>query len=102
MLDVTLFENKSAQGTTGVFDMWSYTTGSVYVVFGSGVTGGTVVIETAHDRNYQGTWAQVASVAAESNKTVVVTLYGAYRAVRARIASAIQNGTVSCYACAYR
>ena len=102
MKSTTLFENASAAGTTGLFDMWGHTVGAVYVVFSAGVTGGSVVIETAHSQSYGGTWHTIATVSAQADKVVYVPLSGHYRAVRARIATAISGGTASAYGYAAR
>lgn len=98
MVDQVLFEGKSAEGTTGAFDAFSNAHSCVYVVFSSGVTAGTVVIETAHRPDYTGSWSAIATISASSDQVRHVTMIGAYRFIRARIASAIQGGTVSCYA----
>lgn len=102
MLSEVLFEDKSSAGTSGVFDMWGHTVACVYLVFSSGVSGGTVVVETAHSRTYGGTWEQVQQVTATASSVKRVGLSGAYKAVRVRIANQITGGTVSAYAEGYR
>lgn len=72
-----------------------------YVVFSTGSAAGTVLIETAHDPTYTGTWFTEATVtwaAASSVKAVSIT--GNFIAMRARISSAITTGTVQVYAVA--
>ena len=98
------FENQSAAGALGTFDLRNSTRSCVFVVFSTGVSGGTVLVECAHDPNYGGTWHQVASISGSGNagKTVRTALDGAFGAVRVRISSAITGGTASAYLIASR
>lgn len=68
---------------------------TAYVVFSTGTTAGTVVIEAAHDDTFTGTWANLATVAwAAANRVHQVDVKGNQRAIRARISVAITGGTV--------
>ena len=68
-----------------------------YVVFGPGTTAGGVTIESAHDPAYSGTWsAQSTAVAwAAASRVHTVSITGVFLALRARISTAIEGGTVT-------
>jgi len=70
---------------------------AVYVSWGTGVTAGVVQIETADDPAYAGTWAPLATVtyASGAPKQDIVQITGVALYVRARISTAIANGTVT-------
>ncbi len=69
----------------------------VYIIFSTGSAAGKVQIETAHDKDYSGTWATVGNTidfaAATSEKYAAVT--GVFGALRLRIDTAVTTGTVS-------
>ena len=75
-----------------------------YIVFSVGSAAGTVLIESAHSRDFTGTWALEATVAwaaASSVKSAHFT--GIMQACRVRISSAITTGTIQVWAtCATR
>lgn len=69
-------------------------------VFGAGVSAGTVIVETANDRNYAGTWEVIATLAsggAPSSQGANVSYEGPLGFVRHRISVAIVGGTVSTF-----
>jgi hypothetical protein len=74
----------------------------IYVVFGPGTTGGSVQVESAHQDGYTGTWAAEGSAVnwAAANRVHKVSIAGASFVSRARISSAILNGTVDVWAVA--
>lgn len=68
---------------------------SIYVEWSSGVSGGEVIVETAKDESYTGTWALLATLSAASDKQDIVQGHGPFRAIRTRISIAITGGNVS-------
>jgi len=66
---------------------------TVYVIWSGVLTAGAVTVETADETSYTGTWAALATVPFTSGgKQDVVALTGAYRAIRARISTALAGG----------
>jgi hypothetical protein len=88
----------SALNTVGLippFQGGHYTESAFYIRFNAGVTAGAVVIETAADSTDTGTWANLTTVNwSAADKTHHVAVTGVFRALRARISSAILTGTV--------
>ena len=71
---------------------------AIYVVFSAGASAGQVVVESAHDAAYQGTWANVNTVNwAAASRVHLAANTGVHLVLRVRIATAIVGGTVSCY-----
>lgn len=67
-----------------------------YVSWSAGVTAGAVTIETADDKDYQGTWAELGTVTAPpASRQDVLHFSGVLIAVRARISTAVTGGTVT-------
>lgn len=68
-----------------------------YVEWSTGVTAGVVEIETASHEAYAGTWAPVATVtyASGAPRSEVVVVHGVGLAFRARISTAVADGTVT-------
>lgn len=68
-----------------------------HVSFGTGVSAGVVTIETANDPAYTGTWASLGDVtfAGTAPNQLVSVETGPYLALRARISTAIADGTVT-------
>lgn len=65
-----------------------------YVLFDVGTTAGQVVIETAHDPQFTGTWDRLYAVNwLEANRVHHVAVTGVHLAIRARISSAVLGGT---------
>lgn len=95
----TIIDGKTAQNEVGYYpDIYNgkYIESTCYVVFDSTAAAGVVVIETADDRDYQGTWANIGTVTfAAASKQHYVSVTGVFGAVRARISSAITSGTVT-------
>jgi hypothetical protein len=98
----TIIDAKTAQNAVGYYpDILNskYIESILYVVFDSTAAAGVVVVETAHDRDYQGTWANIGTVTfASASKEHYVAVTGVFAAIRVRISSAVTSGTVSCYA----
>jgi hypothetical protein len=88
---------KDATTGSGSVQLWAqHREVSIYVIWSTGVTAGEVVIETADSEDYTGTWAgPLATISFEANKTDVVQITGALRAVRARISTTVVGGTVT-------
>ena len=93
-----LIQAGSALNTVGVLNKvtGSKATGTVvYVTFGAGTTGGTVLIEGAADPAYPGTWATLATINwVAANRVHETFISGAFLGRRVRISSAILTGTV--------
>jgi hypothetical protein len=68
-----------------------------YIDWSNGISAGAVIIETASDPLYAGTWAPVQTVtyAAGSPKQEYVRVQGQYKALRHRISTGTTGGTVS-------
>lgn len=68
---------------------------TVYIVGSAGISAGTIKLETAHDPTYSGTWAQVGSdITATASAVKVANVNGSYAALRARISTAVADGTI--------
>lgn len=98
-LDTLLLDAKTAlnaQGVIGVADMANLSEIAFYVDFDHTSAAGVVLIETASSETYAGTWAVLSTVTwAAIDKAHYVAVTGVFRAVRARISSAVTSGTVS-------
>lgn len=69
---------------------------TAYIEFSAGVTAGAVQIETAHAAGYTGTWAPLgAAVGFTASSVKVAQAAGVFRAIRARISTAVTGGTVT-------
>lgn len=67
----------------------------IYVEFDHTSAAGTVLIETASDPNYAGTWAVLATINwAAIDKCHYTALTNSLRCLRARVSSAVTSGTV--------
>lgn len=68
-----------------------------HIDWGTGVTAGVVTIEAASSRTYAGTWAplQVVTFAGTPPRSDVVNVTGAFMTLRARISTAVADGTVT-------
>lgn len=98
-VDVLLISAKTAVNELGyvnVSDCAQLTESAFYVEFSVGSAAGVVLIETASQEDYAGTWAILATVTwSAASKSHYVALTGALRSVRARISSAVTTGTVN-------
>lgn len=67
---------------------------TVYLCGSGTVSGGTVVVEEAHDDAYTGTWSEIETVTASNlnGAALAVHVDGFVGAVRARVSSAITGG----------
>lgn len=97
---VTAINAQTALDTVGIIgdvsQMAQITEFAVYVAFSAGAAAGVVLIETADETTYTGTWAVLATITfAAASKMHYVAITGATRVVRARISSAITGGTVT-------
>jgi hypothetical protein len=106
-LNVKLLDAQTTQNVVGVVGgtgtlggalsaIAQITEAGIHVEFSAGAAAGVVLVETASDPNYAGTWAILATVnwSAES-KSHYVGLTGVYRCIRVRISSAVTGGTVT-------
>ncbi len=70
-----------------------------YAAFGAGVTAGVITIETAPYADYAGTWSPIPSgtitFAGTAPNAGHLSIVGAYLALRARISTAVADGTVT-------
>lgn len=68
---------------------------AVYIRWGAAVTAGSVIVETASDSTYTGTWASLTTVAwSAAGKEDVVQITGVMLALRTRISVASVGGAV--------
>ena len=69
----------------------------IVVEWSSGTTAGVITIEEAAETSYAGTWSSLATVtwSAESSTEMVHLGGAAYGAIRARISTTVDNGTVT-------
>lgn len=102
VFDKEVITDKSALNTAGLFnDGNNYYAGKFiecagYIKFGAGCNGGQVVLETAPDSTYSGTWAILSTTDfSAENKVHHVAVTGCFKAVRFRISQAITGGTVT-------
>ena len=69
---------------------------SIYMTWASGSSAGQVVIEASNVTAYAGTWAPLTTISwSAASKIDLYQFQGTFRYVRARIASAITNGSVT-------
>ncbi len=98
-LDTILIDAKTAanaKGTIGLADIANIDEIGIYTEFDHTSEAGTVVIETASAPDYAGTWAVLATINwAAIDKSHYTAITGVYRALQARISSAITSGTVT-------
>lgn len=74
---------------------------TVYVLTGAGVSAGTVKVEQAPNKDYTGTWDEVASISTAAANTCYVAHSGdLHGALRVRFDTAITGGDVSVHAIA--
>ncbi len=69
---------------------------AVYVQWSAGVNAGAVVLESAHDPNYTGTWAPLVTVTQTgTSREDIIQVTGIHAAVRTRVGTGVTGGTVS-------
>lgn len=97
MFDQLLFEGKTASGTVGAFPeslQGQYMEFTLYVKFDHTSAAGVVTLETAIDPSDADTWASIGTVTwAAIDKTHYVSVTGVFKALRARISTAVTSGT---------
>lgn len=98
--DTQLLTAQSAVNTAAAIPQSEYAIRTeVDVVFGAGTSAGAVMLESAHDPAYTGTWHTEATATwSAATKAVHLSLIGMRRALRVRISTAIVGGTVDAYA----
>lgn len=69
----------------------------VYIEFSTGAAAGKVQIQTAHTRDYTGTWANVGSTIdfSAETKTAYAAVTGVFGALRLNVDTAVTSGTVT-------
>jgi len=96
-----LLDGKSAmnaEGKLGPVEVANIQELTNYIVFGAGSSAGAVVIESAHDKDFTGTWHNLATVTwAAASRVHEVQITGLHNAIRHRISVAIVGGTVDSY-----
>lgn len=69
---------------------------AIYIEWSAGVTAGSVVVESAFNQAYAGTWANLATVSWTSASRVdIVQITGVHGALRTRLSVGIVGGTVN-------
>lgn len=95
----TLLDRVSALNSEGLLragELSQVTELAFYVLFGVGATAGQVVIETAHDPAFTGTWATPQTVDwVAANRVHHVAMTAEHLTLRARISTAIAGGVVT-------
>lgn len=98
---MVIFLAKSALDHVGYVDARQCRRGKelgIYVTFSAGVTGGAVTIEGAPSQDYAGIWAPLQAVPfASASSTHFVPIAAVHGSVRARITTAVENGTVDAH-----
>jgi hypothetical protein len=86
----------NTSGTLGPNEVGGASYVTAHIDFGPGTTAGAVQIEEASSVAYGGTWSALgAPVAwAAASRSHVVAIAGPHLALRARISTAVANGTV--------
>jgi hypothetical protein len=75
---------------------------TMYIVWSTGTTGGTVVVEAAHDPGYTGTWAPIGTIVwSGANRVDEFAVQGVHLALRVRVTATVTGGT-ALIATAYR
>jgi len=104
LLDKQLLVDQSALGVIGIIPahiMKSVRELAIYTLFGALTSAGAVIIEGAHDADFTGTWAVIATVTwAAANRVHLSAITGVHKVVRVRISDAIVGGVVNVFAVA--
>lgn len=88
-------DGSSSLNTAGAVECQGVRVVTMYVIGSAGIASGAVQLEHAHDKDYTGTWATLgAPVTAVASSVAAVVAEGTFKAVRARISTAIGGGTV--------
>jgi hypothetical protein len=97
LIQQTLVTGQTSSGVTALFPnslSGQYIEYTVYVTFDHTSAAGTVVLETAPDQAYAGTWANIGTVTWSAiDKCHYVSVTGVFNALRVRISSAVTSGT---------
>lgn len=83
---------EASEPTAGADDLSSYENVAVYCEFSDGVSGGTVVVETAHRNDFGGTWKSLGSFSGADWACDRLALSGTVKYLRYRISSAVTGG----------
>src|SRR5829696_8058442 len=85
----------SGSGSMNAADVGNAKMFAVYITFNAGTSAGSVIIETAADKSYAGTWHPIATIAwAAATRTHYQFIDGILGALRVRIVS-VTGGTVT-------
>lgn len=87
----------SGSGVMNAADVGNANRFAVYVTFNAATSAGSVIVETAPDKNYAGTWHPVATIAwAAATRTHYQYIDGPLGALRTRVVS-VTGGTVDSF-----
>ncbi len=91
----TKLQDAATSGNGTAVDLHAWTTYvTIYIIGSAGVSAGAIQLETADDVNYAGTWAAIGSpVTVVASAEVIAQATGVFKAIRARISTAIVGGT---------
>jgi hypothetical protein len=96
-----LLAAQTASGVTALFPdslAGNYIEFTVYVTFDHTSAAGVVVVETAPDQAYAGTWANIGTVTWSAiDKCHYVSVTGVFNALRLRISTTVTSGTCDAY-----
>lgn len=77
-------------------DLAPVTEAGIYIEFNSSAAAGTLLVETASNKDYAGTWAVLGTVNwAAGNKCHFVGVTDALAALRVRVSSAVTSGSAT-------
>lgn len=86
----------NAAATIGPGNMGRCRETAIYIEWSGGATAGAVVVESAFNEAYAGTWANLATVNwVSATRVDIVQITGVHGALRTRVSSAITGGTVN-------
>ena len=101
LIDQALWSAQTTQNITAYFPAsmnGQYLEFTVYVDFNHDSAAGVVTIETASRADYAGTWASIGAITwAAIDKQHYISVAGTFKAVRARISTAVTSGTCNAW-----
>jgi len=92
-----LLDAQTTLGVTALFPAslnGEYVEFTIYVTFNGTSAAGVVMLETAPEADYAGTWANIGTVTwSAASKAAYVSVTGVFNALRVRISTAVTTGT---------
>tara|TARA_Y100000310_G_scaffold296953_1_gene329613 strand:+ start:1165 stop:1503 length:339 start_codon:yes stop_codon:yes gene_type:complete len=95
-VDEVVLDAQSTDETAGAVGVSGLRHMTVLIEWSAGVSAGVVEVEEASTTTYAGTWSNITTVTTgAASSTDAVHIEGSYKALRARISTAITGGTVT-------